>query len=65
MNGFWHGPGLPRGTGRLLCGCPALVPKDPVRGEGPVPRRPPERAMAHFPGECGRRNGEDWALGMG
>src|SRR5436190_18485686 len=50
---------------RLLCGCLALVPEDPVRGEGPVPQRPPERAMPDFPGERRRRNGDDWALGVG
>ncbi len=49
----------------ILCGCPALVPKDPVRGEGPVPQRPPEGAMPDFPGERRRRNGDDWAPGVG
>jgi len=44
---------------------PCLGPKDPIRSQPPVPERPDERAMPDFPGQCGRRNGDHWALGMG
>lgn len=43
----------------------ALVLQDPVGGQRPVPEHPPEQAMAHFLGECGRGDSQHRAPGVG
>ena len=48
-----------------LSGCPAVVPKDPIGSQRPVPERPYKSAMPDFLGERRRRNGEHRAPGMG
>ena len=53
------------GPGRLLCCRLALVLKDLIRGQRPVPEHPPEQAMAHFLRECGRRHSQHRAPGVG
>lgn len=56
--------GLRNRRGLPLADGPVLVPKDPSRGQRPVPERPCESAMSDFLGERGRRNGENRALGV-
>jgi hypothetical protein len=48
----------------LLARGPVLVPKDPSRGQRPVPERPWETAMPDFLSKGSRRDGEDRALGV-
>jgi hypothetical protein len=50
---------------QFLCCCLAPVLKDPIGGERPVPEHPPEQAMAHFLGECGRGDSQHRAPGVG
>ena len=47
-----------------LAGGPVLVPKDPSRGQRPVPERPCQPGMPDFPGKGSRRNSEHRAPGV-
>jgi len=53
------------GPGRLLCCRLALVLKDLIRGERPVPEHPPGQAMGYFLGECRRWDSQHRAPGVG
>jgi hypothetical protein len=50
---------------RLLCRCPAPVPKNLVRGQRPVPEHPSKQAMPQFFGQCRGRDGQHRTMGVG